>query len=246
MIPCASIPGSWQQTTPHPGRVSLPTKHPERAARPAPGQGAGCSCVLCSPASCSPRPGWSSGAAGPPARSGASCSGSRGRRSQPRSAKQCGRGKAGPREDGPRCTPLRKPSLAGPGAAAKGQSGMWRLISGGCEGLCVLWGTSGLQGWATSPVADSYRLIALRMFSTCPDPMSSPGTCILPRYHLNQLKSQQEHKLGQPRHVRCSPRLRDHVAFRNESSLSAPHASSPVRPRSHVPGSALSVSASAL
>lgn len=135
--------------------------------------------------------------------------------------------------------PLQKPSLAGQGgwqdwgAAAKGHGGMWGLISGGCEGLHVLWGTNGLQGWAASPVADSYHLIALRMLSTCPDPMSFPGTCILPRYHLNQLKSQQEHKLGQRRHVHCSPGLRDPAASSTTwlSEMRAPrpppHATSP-------------------
>ena len=42
--------------------------------------------------------------------------------------------------------------------AAKGQGGMQRLISGGGEGLHVLWGMSGLRGRATSHVGDSYHL----------------------------------------------------------------------------------------
>ena len=39
--------------------------------------------------------------------------------------------------------------------AAKGHGGMQMLILGGDEGLHILWETSGLQGWATSPVGDS-------------------------------------------------------------------------------------------
>lgn len=134
-IPCAGISWCRQQTAARPGRDSLPTEHPVPAAGPAPGQGAGWGHILCSPASCSPRPGWSSGAAGPPVHSGASCSGSRGSRSQPRSAKQRGRGKAGLHPPGARRRgttaarlpwPHSEPSLAawegwqGRGAGSKG------------------------------------------------------------------------------------------------------------------------------
>lgn len=110
-------------------------------------------CILRSPASCFPPPDWSSGAAGPPVRSGASCSGSQGSCSQPRSAKQHGRGKAGlhlPWTRGPRLHALPGPT-ASPAQlhweasrvrvqAVKQQAETWRLISGGREGLHVLWG----------------------------------------------------------------------------------------------------------
>lgn len=131
-IPCASISWSWQQTAAHPSRDSLPMDHPMPAAGPAPGQGVGWGRILCSPASCSPRPGWSSGAAGPPACSGASCSGSRGTCSQSRSAKQHGRGKAraspawSKQERDHSCMPALAPERAQPGWAG-------RLAGSGCR-----------------------------------------------------------------------------------------------------------------
>lgn len=181
LIPCAGI--SWS-----PGQDSLPTEHPMPAASPAPSQGTGWDHILCSPASCSPRPGWSSGAAGPPGRSGASCSGSQGSRSQSHSAKQYRRGKAGLRLPGERdrsCVPALAPQRAQAGCAgrlaASGHQqrrgrvehrGQFQEEARGCMafGGQVAFGARLHHPWVTATVS-----IALRMLSACPDPHIIPS-----------------------------------------------------------------------